>query len=100
MDKHQELKAEIHNRDEKFDALIAQGKKVLSFTKSPSEVKERLKQLTQERMLLNELWDRRNKQLKQSNDLQVIPICQGLEWNPNCLADILNVIGRILVVEL
>lgn len=82
LDKHQELKAEISNKDEKFETLVSQGRKVLSSAKNPPEVKERLKQLTQERMILNELWDKRNKQLKQSNDLQVIIFSEGsgIQW--------------------
>ena len=39
--------------------------------KDPEQVQERVKQLSQEMAELNELWEKRNKQLMQSSELQV-----------------------------
>ena len=59
----------------RFDELLALGKKLLSSPKGTAEVRERMKQLSQDRAALKEDWDRRNKQLKQWLDLQVCVVC-------------------------
>ena len=71
LERHRELKTDIENKDEKFDSLLNLGRRVLPSTKNTQDVQERVTQLTNERAELKELWERRNKQLKQSSDLQV-----------------------------
>ena len=71
LNRHKELKTEISNKQEKFDALQSLGRRVVPSAKDPDQMREKLKQLSQEMSKLNELWDKRHKQLKQSNDLQV-----------------------------
>lgn len=71
LNRHKELKTEISNKQEKFDTLQSLGRRVVPSAKDPDQIREKLKQLSQEMSKLNELWDKRHKQLKQSNDLQV-----------------------------
>lgn len=71
LERHRELKTDLENKDEKFDSLLDLGRRVLPSIKSPQDVQDRVSQLTSERAKLKDLWERRNKQLKQSSDLQV-----------------------------
>lgn len=71
LNRHRELKTDIENKDEKFNSLLSLGRGVLASAKNPQEIQERFRQLTNERAELKDLWERRNKQLKQSSDLQV-----------------------------
>ena len=71
LERHRELKTDIENKDEKFDSLLDLGRRVLPSSKNPQDIQERVTQLTNERAELKDLWERRNKQLKQSSDLQV-----------------------------
>ncbi len=68
---HQELKMELANKEQQLESLQNLGRSVISSTKNPDEVTERIQQLTQEVASLKDAWEKRNKKLKQSNDLQV-----------------------------
>ena len=59
----------------RFDSLLSLGKKLLPSCPSSPEVKEKMKQLSQERTAVKEAWENRNKLLKQCTDLQVIMWC-------------------------
>jgi len=63
----------------RFDSLLSLGKKLLPSCPSSPEVKERMKQLSQERAAVKEAWENRNKLLKQCTDLQVIMLCNVLD---------------------
>ena len=71
MQTHQELKAELVNKEQQFESIQNLGRSVISSTKTPDEITDRMQQLTQELALLKDVWEKRNKELKQSNDLQV-----------------------------
>ena len=68
---HQELKTEISNKEQQFESIQNLGRTVISSSKNPEEVKERMQQLAQELSASKDLWEKRNKELKQSSDLQV-----------------------------
>ncbi len=68
---HQELKTEISNKEQQFDSIENLGRTVISSSKNPEEVKERMQQLAHELSASKDLWEKRNKELKQSSDLQV-----------------------------
>ena len=55
----------------RFDHLQSLGKRLSSSLRGSGEVGERMKQLGQERVTLREAWEGRNKQLKQSSELQL-----------------------------
>lgn len=71
LERHRELKTELTNKEEKFQALQNLGRRVVPSAKDPEEIRERMKQLSQEILSLKELWEKRNKLLKQSSDLQL-----------------------------
>lgn len=71
LERHTELKTEISNKREKFDSLQDLGRRIIPSAKDPDQIREKVKQLSQEMSKLNELWDKRHKQLKQSSELQV-----------------------------
>lgn len=72
LDRHQELRAEVTDKEEKLDTLQALGRRALPSAKDPEEISERQQELSQEIAQLKDSWEERNKQLKQSSVLQVI----------------------------
>ena len=56
----------------RFESLLSLGKKLVPSSPSSPEVKERMKQLSQERAAVKEAWENRNEILKQCTDLQVM----------------------------
>ncbi|XP_065894234.1 spectrin beta chain, non-erythrocytic 1-like isoform X3 [Dysidea avara] len=70
-ERHQELKIEIDNNEEKFESLLSLGKRLVPSSPSSPEVKERMKQLSQERAAVKEAWENRNEILKQCTNLQL-----------------------------
>jgi spectrin beta len=70
IDKHQEKKKEIDNKEDRFEALLALGKQMLSASRNAPEVRETMKQLTQERQGLRAAWAARNDQLQDCLQLQ------------------------------
>ena len=54
-----------------FDQLQSLGKRVSTSEPSSDEVRERMRQLSQERASLREAWEGRNRMLKQCNELQL-----------------------------
>ena len=81
---HQEIKVELSNKEQQFESLQNLGQTVASFAKNSDEVRDRMKQLSQEVANLKDKWEKRNKELKQSSDLQVMRIKQM-----NCLFSLL-----------
>lgn len=71
LERHKEIKTEIANKQENFEALQALGRRVVPSAKDPEQIQESVKQLSQEMSELNELWEKKNKQLTQSSELQV-----------------------------
>ena len=80
LERHNELKTEISNKQEKFDSLQDLSRRIIPSTKDPDQIREKVKQLSQEMSALSDLWERRHKHLKQSNELQVMIYCV---WNYN-----------------
>ena len=56
----------------RFESLLSLGKRLVPSSPSSPEVKERMKQLSQERAAVKEAWENRNEILKQCTNLQVI----------------------------
>lgn len=75
---HQELKTEIANKEQQLEYIQNLGQMVISSSKNSDEVKERMQQLAQELAALKESWEKRNKELKQSSELQVYSRSQCL----------------------
>ena len=92
LERHLELKTELTNKEEKFQALQDLGRRVVPSAKNPEEIRERMKQLSQEILSLKELWEKRNKLLKQSSELQVHVL-----YVVNCNIIIVNHIQCIII---
>ena len=71
IDRHQELKAEVIDKEEKLHKLQALGRRVLPSVKNPEEIHEKLDEMSHEIAQLKDSWEERHKQLKQSSVLQV-----------------------------
>lgn len=83
LDRHQELRAEVTDKEEKLDTLQALGRRALPSAKDPEEISERQQELSQEIAQLKDSWEERNKQLKQSSVLQVILTVKILNFITN-----------------
>ena len=71
IEQHKERQQEIANKKEKFDNLLSLARKLAANPRNSSEVKEKVKTLSQERDILNEAADQRRRQLKQCLELQL-----------------------------